>query len=157
MREVFYSCAWTHDVRREAGIAAHWRKWPILCVAGIGKEVKILDGYSGALLKVIQGHGGVSLTCPPYPLSCPLKRLPSPCSLFTLSQSTQLYRMSLQLLQATKRSPYGISAYLCRSQRLLPVMVCWKNWTSGVKDTLRASVFASLAVMPGMSKQSFLS
>ena len=59
-RESFQAMAWTYEIRQEAAISPYWRKWPLLLVAGYGREIKVLDGYSGTTLKIIQGHGAVS-------------------------------------------------------------------------------------------------
>jgi hypothetical protein len=62
--ENFLAMAWTYEVRdKETSISPYWQKWPLLCLAGNGREIKILDGYSGTTVKIIQGHGGVSLLC----------------------------------------------------------------------------------------------
>lgn len=60
-QEDFHTLAWTYELRRtDSHVSPYWRKWPLLLVAGHGREIKVLDGYSGTLVKVLQGHGGVS-------------------------------------------------------------------------------------------------
>lgn len=51
--------AWTYELRKERGISPAWQKWPLLLLAGKGREIKVLDGWSGTVLKTIQGHGAV--------------------------------------------------------------------------------------------------
>ena len=59
-QENYTTMEWTHELREHGSVDRIWRKWPLLVVAGRGREIKILDGYSGTVAKVMQGHGGVS-------------------------------------------------------------------------------------------------
>lgn len=138
-------------MRREAGIAPHWRKWPILCVAGAGKEIKILDGYSGALLKVVQGHGGVG-SIAFFLISQHTADFWACRSLYIPWRSIRVFLMSLQPLQETKLSRCGISACPWLSPTPQWAMGCLKSLISGGKAILRASVFVSSGGMQGMSR-----
>lgn len=60
-RENYQAMAWTYEIRRGSALSPYLRKWPLLLVAGAGREIKVLDGYSGATLKTVQGHGAVGL------------------------------------------------------------------------------------------------
>lgn len=72
-QENFHTLDWTYEIRDDPDIDATWRKWPLLLVAGRGKEIKVLDGYAGTTAKIIQGHGAVrglgSYTLPPLHVS----------------------------------------------------------------------------------------
>ena len=59
-QENYTTMEWTYELREDGSVDQMWRKWPLLVVAGRGREIKVLDGYSGTVAKVMQGHGGVS-------------------------------------------------------------------------------------------------